>query len=77
MNDSPLLLVLTSPGDKNIPLLAELRQMATIVVGDSPQDLAKARTAAEIILGRAVARTENALSDNAVRLSRINCRFGE
>jgi phosphoglycerate dehydrogenase-like enzyme len=50
MKDSPLLLVLTSPGDKNIPLLADLRQMATIVVGDSVRDFAKVGTAAGIIL---------------------------
>ena len=48
MNDSPLL-VLTAPGDRNIPLLAELRQTATIVVGGSAQDLAAAAAAAEII----------------------------
>jgi len=48
MNDSPLL-VLTTSGDRNIPFLAELRQMATIVVGDSVQDFAKSAAAAEII----------------------------
>lgn len=37
MSDSPLLL-LTAPDDKNIPLLTELRQVATIVVGDSVQN---------------------------------------
>lgn len=35
-------LVLTAPGDRNIPMLAELRQIATIVVGDSVQDFASA-----------------------------------
>jgi phosphoglycerate dehydrogenase-like enzyme len=49
MNDSPLL-VLTAPGDKNIPLLAELRQLGTIVVGDSTQTFAQAALAAEIVL---------------------------
>ena len=48
MNDSPLL-VLTAPGDRNIPLLAELRQMATIVIGDSPQNFARAAADAEVI----------------------------
>ena len=49
MKNSPIL-VLTAPGDKNIPLLAELRQMATIVVGDSGRDFAQAAVDAEIIL---------------------------
>src|SRR6201993_5245321 len=49
MNDGPLP-VLTAPGDENIPLLAELRQMATIVVGDSGRDFARAGGDAEIIL---------------------------
>ena len=48
MNDSPIL-VLTAPGDQCIPFLAELRQMATIVVGDSARDFAS-RGDAEIIL---------------------------
>jgi phosphoglycerate dehydrogenase-like enzyme len=48
MNDSPLL-VLTAPGDTNIPFLAELRQMATIVVGDSVQEFAKTAAGAEIV----------------------------
>jgi hypothetical protein len=30
MNDGPLLVV-TAPGDKNIPMLAELRQVGTVV----------------------------------------------
>ncbi|HTT23850.1 MAG TPA: D-2-hydroxyacid dehydrogenase [Candidatus Sulfotelmatobacter sp.] len=49
MHDSPLL-VLTAPGGKNIPMLAELRQLATIVVGDSVRDLAGASGDAEILL---------------------------
>ncbi|HXY50040.1 MAG TPA: D-2-hydroxyacid dehydrogenase [Terriglobales bacterium] len=49
MNDSPLL-VLTAPGDKNIPLLPELRQMATILVEDSARDFARAAVDPEIIL---------------------------
>jgi phosphoglycerate dehydrogenase-like enzyme len=49
MNDSPVL-VLTAPADKTIPLLAELRQMAMIVVGHSVQALANAAVDAEIIL---------------------------
>jgi len=49
MNDSPLL-VLTAPGDHNIPLLAELRQKATILVGGSARDFAKAAVDADIIL---------------------------
>jgi phosphoglycerate dehydrogenase-like enzyme len=48
MNGNPLL-VLTAPGDRNIPLLTELRQIATIVVGDSAQDFAKAAVEAGII----------------------------
>jgi phosphoglycerate dehydrogenase-like enzyme len=44
------LLVLTAPGDKNIPFLAELRQKATIVIGDSLADFAGAAQDAEIIL---------------------------
>jgi phosphoglycerate dehydrogenase-like enzyme len=48
MNDRPLL-VLTAPGDTNIPLLAELRQMATIVVGDSVREFAKTAAGAEIV----------------------------
>lgn len=49
MNDSPLL-VLTAPGDKDIPLLVELRQLTTIVVGESVRELARAVANAEIIL---------------------------
>ena len=49
MNDSPLL-VLTAPGDRSIPLLAELRQKATTVVGDSARDFATPAVDAERIL---------------------------
>jgi phosphoglycerate dehydrogenase-like enzyme len=49
MNDCPLL-VLTTPRDKFIPLLIELRQRAAIVVGDSLRDFATAAVDAEIIL---------------------------
>jgi phosphoglycerate dehydrogenase-like enzyme len=49
MNDSPVL-VLTTSGDLNIPCLDDLRQLATIVVGDSPRDFAKAAVDAEIVL---------------------------
>jgi hypothetical protein len=49
MNDSPVL-VLTAPADKTIPLLAELRQMAMIVVGHPVQAFANAAVDAEIIL---------------------------
>jgi phosphoglycerate dehydrogenase-like enzyme len=48
MNDGPLL-VLTALDDHNIPLLAELRQMGTIVVGDSAPDFANAAADADII----------------------------
>lgn len=49
MHDNPLL-VLTAPGDNTIPLLAELRRMAKIVVADSERDFARASGDAEIIL---------------------------
>jgi phosphoglycerate dehydrogenase-like enzyme len=49
MSHSPLL-VLTAPHDNNVPLLAELRQRATILVGDSVLDFATSADAAEIIL---------------------------
>src|SRR5215467_350968 len=49
MSHSPLL-VLTAPGDKNVPLLTELRRGATILVGDSVLDFATSASAAEIIL---------------------------
>src|SRR5215469_5062568 len=49
MSHSPLL-VLTAPHDNNVPLLAELRQRATILVGDSVLDFATSAGVAEIIL---------------------------
>lgn len=49
MNNS-LVLVLTTPGDEKIPFLAELRETATIVVGDSATEFTKAALDAEIIL---------------------------
>src|SRR5215472_3525538 len=49
MSHSPLL-VLTEPHDNNVPLLAELRQKARILVGDSVLDFATSASAAEIIL---------------------------
>jgi phosphoglycerate dehydrogenase-like enzyme len=49
MNDSPLF-VLTAPCDKEIPLLAELRQKGTILVADSAREFTKAGGDAEIIL---------------------------
>lgn len=49
MNDS-LVLVLTAPGDENIPFLAELREAATIVVGDSASEFTDAALDAEVIL---------------------------
>jgi phosphoglycerate dehydrogenase-like enzyme len=48
MKDSPLL-VLTAPGDK-IPMLAELRHVATIVIGVSKRDFDRAAVDAEIVL---------------------------
>jgi len=48
MNDNPLLL-LTAPGDSQIPFLTELSQVAAVVVGDSAEDFAKAAAAADII----------------------------
>jgi len=48
MNDT-LVLVLTAPGDKDIPFLSELQQAATTVVGDSVQDFAGATDNADII----------------------------
>lgn len=47
MNNS-LILVLTAPGDKSIPLLDELRQRAPILIGDSAGDFETSQ--AEIIL---------------------------
>ena len=43
-------LVLTTPGDNNIPLLTELHRRTAIVVGDSALDFATAAFDAEIIL---------------------------
>jgi len=48
MSDNPLL-VLTAPGHKSIPLLAELRQRSTIAIGDSLRDFAGIAANAEII----------------------------
>lgn len=48
MNQSPIL-VLTAPDDKDHPLFGELRQKATIVVGDSSGDFATAVDDGEII----------------------------
>jgi len=49
MNNRPLL-VLTAPGDRNIPFARELRHQATIVLGDAPRDFVGAADQAEIIL---------------------------
>ena len=49
MNESPLL-VLTAPGDKDVSLVAELRQVAPIIVGDSVEVFSEAVVDAEIIL---------------------------
>lgn len=49
MSDS-LVLVLTAPGDTDIPFLSELHQMATTVAGDSAQNFAGAADNADIIL---------------------------
>jgi len=49
MNDTPLL-VLTSTGDSDIPLLSDLRHVATVVVGDSAQAFSQGAVSAEIIL---------------------------
>jgi phosphoglycerate dehydrogenase-like enzyme len=48
MSDS-LVLVLTSPGDIDIPFLSELHQVATTVVGHSTQDFAGAAGNADVI----------------------------
>jgi len=74
MNDIPFL-VLTAPGDKNIPLMAELRQSARIVVGDSPSDFVRAGVEAEIILnwsGSLVLLQEVFLKSSRVRW--VHCR---
>lgn len=49
MSDSPIL-VLTAPGDKNLPLLTELNRISPIVIGDSARDFASTAGNAEIIL---------------------------
>jgi phosphoglycerate dehydrogenase-like enzyme len=49
MSDSPLLL-LTAPGEKDVPFLVELRQKAMVVVGDSAAEFAQPAADAEIIL---------------------------
>ena len=49
MNDRPLI-VLTAPGDRSIPFLAELRRMATLVMGDAGRDFAYSAVHAEIVL---------------------------
>jgi phosphoglycerate dehydrogenase-like enzyme len=49
MNASPVL-VLTAPGDNDIPRVAELRQIARVVVGDSPSDFVRAGVDADVIL---------------------------
>jgi len=49
MNNSPIL-VLTSPGENDLPLSAELRSRVAIVTGDAAANLAKAAPDAEIIL---------------------------
>ena len=49
MNDTPLL-VLTATGDNDIPLLSDLRQVATVVVGDTAQAFGQAAVSAEIVL---------------------------
>jgi phosphoglycerate dehydrogenase-like enzyme len=49
MNNNPIL-VLTAPGDENIPFLAELRDAATIVVGDWASEFTNAALDAQIIL---------------------------
>jgi phosphoglycerate dehydrogenase-like enzyme len=48
MSDS-LILVLTAPGDTDIPFLSELHQVATTVVGASAQNFAGAAANADII----------------------------
>lgn len=48
MNDT-LLLILTAPGDSNIPFLTELREMAKIVVGESARDFSHAAAQADIL----------------------------
>jgi phosphoglycerate dehydrogenase-like enzyme len=50
VHENSTVLLLTAPGDTNIPLLPELRQMATIVIGDSEQGFSMATADAEIVL---------------------------
>ena len=49
MNDTPLL-VLTATGDNDIPLLSDLRQVATVMVGDTALAFGQAAVSAEIFL---------------------------
>jgi phosphoglycerate dehydrogenase-like enzyme len=49
MNDTPLM-VLTATGDNHIPLLSDLRQVATVELGDTAQAFGQAAINAEIIL---------------------------
>ena len=55
MSDT-LVLVLTAPGDKDIPLLSELQQAATTVVGDSVQAFTGATENADIIFNWSASR---------------------
>ena len=48
MNNDPIF-VLTAPGESNIPYLSDLRQLGTIVVGDSVKDFANSPKDAEVI----------------------------
>ncbi len=48
MNNGPIF-VLTAPGESNIPYLSDLRQLGTIVVGDSVRDFANSAEDAEVI----------------------------
>jgi phosphoglycerate dehydrogenase-like enzyme len=48
MNDRPLL-VLTAPGDRNIPLLRDLRQTTEFVIGNSLPNFASTAENAEVI----------------------------
>ena len=45
----PSVLVLTAPGDKELPMLSELRQMAATEIGDAASDLSHFVTNAEVI----------------------------
>jgi phosphoglycerate dehydrogenase-like enzyme len=55
MSDT-LVLVLTAPGDKDIPFLSELQQAATTVVGDSVQEFTGATKSANIIFNWSASR---------------------